>query len=176
MPLRCVFSTSGYVTIVPSTPRTPRIDSSRVKRTKPSRIAGTPPIAGERTRHVGLGAQHPLALAVVAEATRLEHRGQADAIDGSAQAVFVVHLCERRGADAERVERRLLVPAIGGDHQRAHARSHRQVRGQAFHRRARHVLELVGHHVHRLPQALDHEVVLEAPDQRSRDSARGLVG
>ena len=105
------FSTTGQHAISPSRPRTARIDSSRSNGTNPSRISGTPPSSRPRGVDVGRGAQHDLALAVVAAAPRLQHRGQPERVD--------------RGVERRRGRRR-----------RGTARSRSRARGTSPSRRA----------------------------------------
>ena len=57
------------------------IDSSRANGTNASRISGTPPSSAHAAVDIGVGAQHRLALAVVAAAPGLQHRGQAERAD-----------------------------------------------------------------------------------------------
>lgn len=50
--------------------------------------------------HVFVGAEKPLALAVVAEATGFEHGGKADLLEGSVQVVSLGDFGEIRGGNA----------------------------------------------------------------------------
>ena len=79
MPSRCSFSTTGQhaIVAVAAAHGDDRQLALRTART-PSRISGTPPSSSHARVDVGRGAQHRLALAVVAAAPGLQHRGQAE--------------------------------------------------------------------------------------------------
>jgi hypothetical protein len=83
-----------------------------------------------------------LALAVVAEAGRLEDGGEADARHRCVQRLAIRHEREGSDGDAEVGEEALLASAVLGDRQDRRVGTHRDVRGERRGRLCRDVLEL----------------------------------
>ena len=98
---------------------------------------------GPRGVDVGLRAQHPLALAVVAEATRLQHGGEAEPSDGAIEIVLARDRREAGGGNAQRREEALLVEPILAHLERARRRIDANELVQEARGADRHVLELV---------------------------------
>ena len=96
---------------------------------------------------VGGGAQHLLALAVVAEAARLQHRRQPDLRNRRGEVGARIDRGEGRRGDAQVLEKGLLSEPILRCLKRGGRRKHGHVLGQRARRRHRHILELVGHHI-----------------------------
>ena len=113
--------------------------------------------AFEQRRHVAdrlerggrriLGADRRLALAVIAEAARLEQRRRLDARQGRAQILQPVDAGIRGDGDAEPADEILLGQAILRDGERLGLGENRRRARRRFKRLGRHVLELAGHHV-----------------------------
>lgn len=75
-------------------------------------------------------ADDALALAVVAEAAGLQHRRQADGLQGTGEVVRRVHGPERRRGDAEPIDEFLLREPVLGRRQGLGVRVERRVAGQ----------------------------------------------
>ena len=78
---RCSFSVTSKHSTVPSWARAATTDTSRANGTKASRMQGWPPTSRQAASGIGAVFDRHLALAVIAEPPRLEHRGPADPLD-----------------------------------------------------------------------------------------------
>ena len=132
--------------------------------------------AAERSmdrRNVGALADQRLALAVVAEAARLQDRRPAELGDRARERAGVLDPDEGRGLQAEIAQEGLFDQPVLGQRQRARAGPDGQALGQELDRRDRHVLEFVGDDVDRFGKARQRLLVVEGGDRARRG---GVVG
>src|SRR6185437_11952731 len=102
-----------------------------------------------RRAEIAVGADHHLALAVIAQPYRLEHRFRADLAHRLGQRLLARHFTIARGGDVDRAQEVLLLEAVLRDAQRIGPGAHRLQRGEHFDALGRHVLELEGNNVDR---------------------------
>ncbi|MNM78136.1 hypothetical protein D3C81_900250 [compost metagenome] len=102
---------------------------------------------GKGADHVFGAAQDFLALAVIAQGTRLEHGGQADAGHCGVEVGLGKDVGEGRGGNPQVAEHALLEQTVTGDTQRFGARVDRNELRQEGHGLGRDALELEGHQV-----------------------------
>ena len=118
--------------VSPSAPRQSRIENSASKATKPSRIDGAPPIAAQAASASRRCLDPRLALAVIAEAPRLEDRRRADRGERGVEPGAVVDRREGAGRPPRPCDEALLAEPVLRDLQRA-----RSADGAARARRSR---------------------------------------
>ena len=144
IPSTCMFSTAGQHATAPSAPRTAMIESSRSNATNPSRMSGTRAESAPRGVDVARGAQHGLALPVVAAAPGLQHRGQPELRDRRVEPRPIVDGPVGRGRDPERSQRVLLDEPVLRHLERGRRGQHRHTRLHRAGRLGRYALPLVG--------------------------------
>ena len=118
-------------------------------------FADLPPSRGR----VGLVAHLDLALAVVAEAPRLEDRRRAGRAERGSKLRWRADFGKSRGGDAEAGDEVFLGQSILGDRQHLRVRQHRRARGQEGRGLRRHILELVGDHIDIGGEAVERGVI-----------------
>ena len=124
---------------------------------------------------IGGLAQVALALAVVAEPARLEHAGQAERLDGSAQVFERVHGAERRRRNLQFREELLLEQAILRNAQCLDGRPHGMRLRHFLQRGDGNVLEFVGDEVDVSCQPLEAVRIVERTRDDRRDLAAGRI-
>ena len=153
------------------------IESSRSNGTKPSRMSGRPPSVSHAASHVRRRAEHRLPLAVVAEAPRLQHRGQADCPRPRRRSPPRESIGrERRRRDAERREELLLRQPFLRHFERPRRREDRHALGEPAGGLDRHVLELERDHIGRLCQFEERLEVVELAANMRATLARPRIG
>ncbi len=113
---------------------------------------------------IGAFANERLALAVVAEPSRLEDRRTAEFADRAHQRARVLDPDERRGLEAEVAQERLFDEPVLGQRQRPRPGPNRHAFVEKLDGRGRHVLEFVGDDVDRLGEARERLLVFEGGD------------
>jgi hypothetical protein len=144
----------------PSRARTATTDSSRSNGTNASRIDGAPA---------------ELALAVVAEAARLEDRRRADRFDRAREVVARIHRGERGRVEADFAEQALLGEAILRGRERTRVGEYLRVFGEPVRGVGRHVLEIEGRHVDAPREIRECVEVAPVRAQHRRDLRRTRV-